>query len=299
MLEIASDTAIPHAYSCDDYLALPRDPYVWLIDRLVPAGGALNLLGDSKVGKSFAALQLAASLAGGVGEDWLGFCVVETGPVLYVQLDTPRSLWMERLEKIRDAGTDLSNIYMADRESLDTWPFNIMDPSHASRLRAEIDRIKPVAVILDTLRELHAMRENESDDMKIMLSTLVNATKPAALILVSHTRKPNPERTDPITVAGRGSNYIASRMDALVQFSKHELSYTGRALESGKRHIERMENGLWRVGVSDWDLFLHGVLTNAGLTSVQQKAKELARLSGKKFDACKKAIYREIKEGGH
>src|SRR5688572_32876186 len=106
-----------------EYLKLPRAKETWLVDPILPTSGALLLYGDPKVGKSFAALQLAAALASPSVEESFGFPVKTHGPVVYVQLDTPRSLWAERLEEVRESGVNTDSIHFADRETLDCFPF--------------------------------------------------------------------------------------------------------------------------------------------------------------------------------
>lgn len=39
------------------YLALPSSPETWLVEPLLPSGGAILVFGEPKVGKSFAGLQ--------------------------------------------------------------------------------------------------------------------------------------------------------------------------------------------------------------------------------------------------
>src|SRR3990167_5077041 len=143
-----------HIVSGAEYLTLPRAPEAWLLKPLIPAGGACVLDGDPKVGKSFAAIQLALSLQS--GDPWLGFRVVSPGPVVYVQLDTPRSLWAERIETIRATGLDTNALLLADRETLGTFPFNILYPEHRALLCAALRPLAPSAVIVDTIREAHA-----------------------------------------------------------------------------------------------------------------------------------------------
>src|SRR3990167_6684502 len=87
-----------------DYLALPRNAENWLLRPLLPVGGSMILYGDPKVGKSYAALQLAVALTGDGPDEWLGFPTGQAGPVVYVHLDTPRSLWAERLEELKREG---------------------------------------------------------------------------------------------------------------------------------------------------------------------------------------------------
>src|SRR3990167_6866481 len=139
-------------------LSLPRAPETWVVEPLIPTSGACLLYGDPKVGKSFAAIQLALSIQ--EGREWLGFPTRARGPVVYVQLDTPRSLWASRLANIRITEPGVDRLLCADRETLDTFPFDILRPDHADLLTVSLREIQPIAVIIDTIRESHSGDEN-------------------------------------------------------------------------------------------------------------------------------------------
>ena len=158
------------------------------------------IYGDPKVGKSFIALQLAQHIAR--GERWLGFETYRNR-VLYIQLDTPRVLWMDRMDSIIESGEPFGeNIFHADRESLDTWPFDILNPNHFRKLRDEVDRIHPSVVIIDTLKEAHQAPENDNTEGQRVIAALTAATQPAALIVIHHARKLSDGRPNEI---GRAS----------------------------------------------------------------------------------------------
>ena len=280
------------SYSVSEYLALPREAETWLVRPLIPVSGRVNLYGDSKVGKSYAAIQLCAAIAGNI-PDWLGFSIPTHGPVLYVQLDTPRSLWIARIEEVQNAGFPLDNIHFADRESLDAWPFDISRPDHYYRLREEVSRVQPVAVVIDTLREAHAADENSATDMQPVTARLTSAVRPAALILVSHSRKANPEFGPDLINDQRGSNYIPGAMDAIIRFTKKHVIYTGRACEEGSIKLRRLDCGLWEPERDPaLDQHIAAVLADASVTSLAARARLLAGLSGKTEDACRGLLRR-------
>jgi hypothetical protein len=279
------------SHICADYLSLPREAETWLIRPLIPTGGAVNVYGDAKVGKSFATAQLCAALSGAL-PNWLGFPIDSTGPVLYVQLDTPRNLWMERIEAMNAGGVNLERIHFADRESLDTWPFNIANPDHYRKLRAEVDRIQPVATVIDTLKEAHSADENSSTEMQQVIAALTSATKPGALSLVSHSRKAQMESGPDLINDQRGSNYVSGRMDAIIRFTKKHVIYTGRACEEGSIKLRRMECGAWEPEQDEFDAHLRAILEDPSYSTRTDKAKALAARTGKTIDACMSQLRR-------
>lgn len=210
----------------DEYAALEVSA-TWLIKDLIPVGGLANLYGKPKVGKSFLALGIAEAIANGYSH-YLGLPILHTGPVAYLQLDTPRSIWLERLQKAQSQGNDFSNIWFADIQSGTPFPFNIL--LEVQWLLAELAAIKPVLLVIDTLRELHPGEENDSGCMKNVISALVQATGPeCASLILSHKKKEQMGHSDDLMSDNRGSGYIAGRMDAVLALSEKQLSYQSRA----------------------------------------------------------------------
>jgi RecA-family ATPase len=228
-----------------DYLKLPRSPETFLIDKLLPVSGSMLIFGDAKVGKSYAALQLACCLTSGV--EWLGFAVPAAVPVVYVQLDTPRSLWADRVQSLAESGHPVEGLHYADRETLNTFPFNILNEEHLQLLRNSLKAVSPGAVIIDTIREAHAGDENDSTAMQTVIARLEAAVKPAALILIAHARKSDPERGYDLMNDNRGSNYIVGRMDAIVRFSRTSMRAASRTMEEHSTKLIRQADGTWTL----------------------------------------------------
>ncbi len=262
-----------------EYLAFPRSPETWLIRPLLPVGGLMAIYGDPKVGKSYAALQLASCLSSGSG-DWLGFGLPQKAKTVYIQLDTPRSLWSARLSALLESGLPVDHLLLADRETLNTWPFDIMNPEHYNLLRSALKLHAPDVVILDTLREAHRADENDSTEMQKVMSTLSACVQPAALIVVAHARKPSPDGNKSLLSDMRGSGYIVGAADAIVRFSHKAAYFTSRALEEGSVKLERLDNGLWAPLMSEVDQHLSSVLLDPSLTSIRARGRELAARSG-------------------
>jgi RecA-family ATPase len=273
----------PGFVGVDEYLALPRDKETWILKSLIPVSGAALLYGAEKTGKSYLAIQLAMAISG-QQPNFLGFPVVRWGRVLYLQLDTPRSVWAYRFEEmIKKGGLKYNNDMMklADRECLDMYPFDILQPTHMKSLYALIRQHDPVAVIIDTLREAHSGDEDNSTVSRNVVANLVGATHPAALILISHSRKPNPEGDKNLMADHRGSSYITGRMDAIMRLTKTRLFYAGRSIEEGDIKLERLDTGLWQPKIDEnAEKALIKVINDPGLPSLNAKGKALATLVG-------------------
>jgi len=267
---------------CDiaTYLKLPREPETWLVKPLIPTGGAALLYGEAKLGKSYLAAQLAAAIAGQYDE-WLGFPINQHGVVLYLQLDTPRSVWAHRFNELCHRGSiDLSNpnFKLADRDSIEHYPFDILQPDHMKYLHAIVQAHMPVTtVIIDTLREAHTGEENSSTDTRNVLVNITAACHPAAVILVSHARKPHPEIERDIMNDHRGSDQVVARMDAIMRLTKTRLYYAGRSIEQDNIRLERLDSGFWRPVVSDDEKrIMDDIMISPFHQTMREKARAIA-----------------------
>lgn len=278
--------------SATDYLALPRDVNNWLLHPLLPVGGSMELYGDPKVGKSYAALQLALVLTGAGPSDWFGFPTQATGRVVYVQLDTPRSLWAERLAALKHAGHPIEALYLADRETLQTWPFDVLNPDHECLLRAALVPLNPVAVIIDTLKESNSAPENDNTEMTTAVNKLISITQPAALILIHHAKKPGELERDVINDS-RGAGATPGKMDAICRLSKKGLHYVGRGIEEGFIELVRGDDGFWvEPDHNNLVSLIDRILSDHNLHSDRERAAALAPLLGRSEEAARSAIRR-------
>jgi RecA-family ATPase len=284
----------PGFVGVDHYLRLERERETWLLKPLIPAGGAALLYGDPKVGKSYMGIQLALALSG-QAPDWLGFPVHQSGKVLYLQLDTPRSVWAVRFEDMLQKGNlryNSESLLLADRDSIKMYPFDILQPSHTQYLQELISVHDPVAVIIDTLRESHSGDEDSSTVSRNVIGNLVSACGAAAVIIISHGRKPNPDMDKDLLADHRGSSYITGRMDAIMRLTKSRLYYTGRSIEAGDIKIQRMDNGLWEPVADEIGPEIAKVMADVSLKSMRAKARSLATKIGKTEEAAMSLLRR-------
>lgn len=232
------------------YLTLPRAPESWIIQDLVPTSGRTLLYGRAKLGKSFLAIQLAAAVGDPTIEDFMGFPIRMHGPVAYLQVDTPRGIWMDRLQQdFMPVGYSLQGLFWADTQTPDLpFPFNITFEGHRW-LKEACASLEPVLVVVDTIREIHKGDENESGHMQNVLSLLTDAVRPAALLIIAHSRKQKSEpsvTTEDITAENRGSNYIVGAVDVIMRLASEErLEYQGRSTGLDSVHMKRTSEGLF------------------------------------------------------
>lgn len=291
-----SNVVRPGFCSIDSYLQLPRDHETWLLKPLIPASGAALLYGAPKLGKTYLAIQMALAISGH-DDNWLGFPVIQHGRVLLLQLDTPRSVFAHRFDDLINKNGIKYNsdqLMLADRECIEHYPLDILQPAHMKYLYSIIQPLHPVAVIVDTLRESHSGDEDTSTTSRNVIANLVGATHPAALILVSHSRKSNPDMDKSLMDDHRGSSYIAGRMDAIMRLTRTRLYFSGRSIEEDHIKLQRQDNGLWLPQTDDVGPAIEKVLTDVSLPTLRAKARVLAAMVGKTEDAACSQLRREI-----
>lgn len=261
----------------DQYISLPAPDQTWVIEPLIPQGGLVNLYGPPKGGKSYLALQLAMDIAL-KNDTWMGFPIRTHGLVCYLQLDTPRSLWRNRIMTLEEAGVAVEGFALADR-GMAPWPFDILSPEDGwNWLRAECDKLTPTMVIIDTLRDVHRGNENDSQYMQEVMNALVEACQPAAVVLISHARKANADRGFSLIDDQRGSTAIAGKMDAIIHLGAKKLSYTGRATEEGTIPLKQdPTTHLWLIDKGEEKKKGREILTAPGFSSDRARARALAQ----------------------
>lgn len=220
----------------------------WVVRDLLPASGSLNLFGAPKQGKSFLALQLASAIADPDTQDFLGFPVLTHGKVFFLQVDTPRGEWQSRLTSLQTEGKlRFDDVYIADMESVTSFPFEIMGAG-GKELRTACNELQPVAVFVDTLREIHGGEENDATYMKHVIAALTVAVRPAALVALSHAKKPQKDSNGDIRSNARGSSYIAGRMDAIAELRNGQIEIVSRTIGSTTIDLEQDPDvGVFRV----------------------------------------------------
>jgi hypothetical protein len=230
-------------YRGPDYLALDPEPQPWVVKPLLPVSGLTNIYGKPKSFKSYLALGMALAIANGEPE-WNGFEVLRHGPVAYLQIDTPRGEWAGRIKKLTDAGYNFDNVHIADMNTV-PYPYNVLDSGHYLQLKTTLNDIKPLVVVVDTLRESFSGDENDSNTMRDVITHLVAASRPAAMILLSHARKEGIMTKmggEDLMDDNRGSSYVPGRMDVIVKMTGHRFSYKGRGARPGTVDVEFIEN---------------------------------------------------------
>lgn len=215
----------------------------WIVDRVIPAGGALVLLAAfMKVGKSSLAYALISAVLRGIP-----FLGLETrqGPVLLLAVE---ELERDVLIRLRSCGVSVAD---ALRVHVGALPDS---PEMWDELRAYLQELRPVLVVVDTLTRFWSVRD-ENDNAQVNREAgkwldLARATG-VTVLLVVHEGKSGGEHGRSI----RGASALFALADQAVildrrrggSLTQRTLKILGRYSESPSELVIDLQDGVYTV----------------------------------------------------
>lgn len=223
------------AISFADFMLNPPEPKQPLIyEGILDREDGFILAGQSGVGKSWLAFDMALSVAS--GESWLGHFGTEQGGVVYIDEEGSRS-GMYRRMKMLMRGREMDNpeipLHLVIRKGLK------LDSQEGL---ATISRIiwehKPKLVIADTLIRMHTGEENSAKDMARFfdLSSKLRSAYGVTIGFIHHIRKPGKDDPGELIDMIRGSSDIRGWPDSVLIAQKTD---TGMKLSHAKSREHR------------------------------------------------------------
>ena len=205
--EVENTAANDQRYKVLRGAALRTLPLIaWRVHGVLPTVGLAGLYGPSASGKSFLALDLAATIAG--GGYWFGHRVT-AAPVIYAVLENEGGTGVRVQAWEKHNGREVPDDF-----GMVLQPFTLTNPQDLADLAA----VSPAGavVFLDTLnRAAPTADENSSRDMGLILQAAktLQAMVNGLVVVVHHTGK----NTD----AGmRGHSSLFAAMDAAIEVSR-------------------------------------------------------------------------------
>lgn len=201
----------------------------YISGNTLPKGGTLLFGGDSKIGKSFLALNMVNSLATGINLYNCNHITCEECKVLLVEQEIGERGLQERGVKIY-ANSNLEKLgrnfhYVTKVENL------LLNKLEGQKiLRDLVSEIKPNVLILDPIGKLHTCDENDASEIGSLFTFFdkmktVNPETDMAVVLTHHFKKMSKDmfgrsgdKLDPHNF--RGSNRWFSDPDTIITVQK-------------------------------------------------------------------------------
>jgi len=181
----------------------------WAVEGIIPANGVTLLSGDSGVGKTWLALDLAVACA--LGLNWLGRSTKMPGPVLFIDEESGTDLLADRFRCLVTASRRQQiPLFTAvfQRVELDT-------PEGKDKLKATIRKHGVRLVVVDSLVRVHSRDENSASEMKVLMAAFseIARTETCAFLVTHHTRKKT-QYANQASQMLRGTTEIKAAADA-------------------------------------------------------------------------------------
>ena len=243
------DSVSPVTYkplSLAELCALELPDLEWVVEDLLPRGTLTLLSAREKAGKSLLAAHLAACVAH--GEPFLDRAVAQ-GPVLLVPAE-------EHLRDVRDrlllavggaleAPVAVLPVNRGEDDALD-----LADPAALAELRRVVAELEPALVVLDPLRELHGLAENDADAMGPLLKPLrlLAQESDAAAVLIHHMSRAGQFRGSTAILAACDNDWSLRNADEGAEAGdelRGTLSVKGRRIPRQALGVRFGEDGRW------------------------------------------------------
>ena len=189
-----------------------------LIEGFLPDRSLFLLAGKPKAGKSFLALDIADSVCQGTGA--LGmYQVNRPGPVVYLGMEDGE---IEIVKRLRQRGLqpgDQRRLYYI------TDSFVLTEADNLAAFRAQVERMAPSLIVIDTAAEALGIRDwlNRSEIIDKVAPIRRLAREVCSVLLVAHNRKAEGDGGDEIA----GSNAFAGAVDGWISAQRVERRDNG------------------------------------------------------------------------
>lgn len=177
----------PIVFSLEDFLAENFNQPLFLIDKIIPTAGRPGIIfGKRGSGKSHLANNLIKAIAD--GEHFLGRYKTRQGRVTYLSVDMPVQMVQERSGKLASTVNNWQNVQI----SVTDTPIDVIKSRPDEKWVKEIMAFEPDLLIIDTLRKIHRLDENDNQTVAILQAALARTFGgQIAIALIHHERKDN------------------------------------------------------------------------------------------------------------
>ena len=272
--------------SAGDWPDEPPPPVSWVVRNKIPRGDVSTLDGDGGLGKTMAAIQLASAAARG-SSDWLGFEVVDAGPVLFLSAEEPEAEVRRRTYRVAERG----KFPLSELRNLHFWfPPDVGDCLLAAQSKANfveatplfrsivehVEQLRPVLVVVDHVAAIYGGDQNHRGMVRGFMNLWRGLARSsgAAILLLNH-----PSLSGLTTGTGRGGSMDWRNS---VRAGLHIKPAEDRAdADRGVRVLECVKNNYAPPGSPVRLEWVDGLLTVEGTASPIQRAAQDAQADEK------------------
>jgi ABC-type dipeptide/oligopeptide/nickel transport system ATPase component len=207
------------AINLADVFCKDLEPVPWILEGWMARREVICLAGESSVGKSMLAMQLALCLVS--GRKFLGEIEVQGAPyrVLYVDEENNARLVEHRLRKVaRGLEIKLGDLVNDRLMYVSGNDLNFDNGSNLDAFRKTVAGFRPDVIVLDSLVRFHGQEENSNMAMASFFSRVIKKTAidyDAGFVILHHLSKPSKERGASISLRLRGASDLRAQIDGL------------------------------------------------------------------------------------
>lgn len=216
------------------FVAQVPDQIDWMVDKIIERGANGFFAANPKTGKSWAAVDLAISLA--LGCEWLGFAIPRPVKVALVSREDNPGLTAWRIKHLfasKDSPAPWlleSNLYVNSRRQSPQLMLDQLE--QIDELAKAMKSFEAEFAIFDVFNVLHSADENDNSEMRTVLQRLsqIQAEVGCSIGVVHHYSKANDPGL-PLTQRLRGAGAIAGWCEWLVGISMADHAAKIRCME--------------------------------------------------------------------
>jgi predicted ATP-dependent serine protease len=199
--------------------------FSFLIDPFIPKGVLIELAGREGSCKSLLAMTVCKAILKR-GLLWGRYPVLESGPVLLIDEETPGALLEQRMKQLGFEGFDKDLFHCLHYEGI-----KIDNDCDFERLIRCVKAYRPLLVVIDSLVRIHRKGENSATAMAFVSDRLRKIVNLGPTVLFTHHQSKKGE--------SRGSTEIMAGVD--IQYSLKKESDRTLLLKSEKTRIEPLD----------------------------------------------------------
>jgi hypothetical protein len=190
----------------------------FLVDGCIPRGNITLVTGESGCGKTFIVYDLALAVAS--CGSWLGRGKPLPNPetVLILNYDNPTNEVKRRITQLGFTKNMPVHFHTEGFTSPPkTSPPMLKLPDENARLKIIIETLAPSLIIVDTLRQAHALDENDNQDCSLLMALFKEWTalpSNPAVVILHHTSK---SKESGWNTNSRGSGEIPGSSDVCLE----------------------------------------------------------------------------------